>query len=128
MKHQTFATKQRCKEKSLCQLPRSDYWSSSHLFTHLTLFKVYCRHRFNNLYNMRWGNKKLSLCQLPRSDYWRSSHLFTNLTLFKVDCRHHFNNLYNRRWGNKKLSFRQLPRSGWSFGRAGLGARATYPA
>ena len=24
--------------------------------------------------------------------------------------------------------FTQLPRSGWSFGRAGLGARATYPA
>ena len=24
--------------------------------------------------------------------------------------------------------YRQLPRSGWSFGRAGLGAKATYPA
>ena len=24
--------------------------------------------------------------------------------------------------------FTQLPRSGWSFGRAGLGAKATYPA
>ena len=24
-------------------------------FTHLTLFKVNCRHRINNLYNRRWG-------------------------------------------------------------------------
>ena len=31
MKHQTFDTKQRCKEKSLCQLPRSGCWSSSYL-------------------------------------------------------------------------------------------------
>ena len=25
------------------------------------------------------------------------------------------------------VALRQLPRSGWSFGRAGLGAKATYP-
>ena len=28
----------------------------------------------------------------------------------------------------KRNSLCQLPRSGWSFGRAGLGATATYPA
>ena len=27
-----------------------------------------------------------------------------------------------------KVSLYRLPRSGWSFGRAGLGAKATYPA
>ena len=29
---------------------------------------------------------------------------------------------------NKTLALHHLPRSGWSFGRAGLGAKATYPA
>ena len=29
-------------------------------------------------------------------------------------------------WGERN-SLCQLPRSGWSFGRAGLGAKATYP-
>jgi len=32
------------------------------------------------------------------------------------------------RWGNNKHLLQQLPRSGWSVGRAGLGAKATYPA
>ena len=29
---------------------------------------------------------------------------------------------------NETLALHHLPRSGWSFGRAGLGAKATYPA
>ena len=29
---------------------------------------------------------------------------------------------------NETQTIRHLPRSGWSFGRAGLGAKATYPA
>ena len=70
----------------------------------------------------------LALCKLPRSGCWSSSHFFTHLTLFKVDCVHRINNLYNTRWRYIKLLLYQLPCSGWSVGRAGLGARATYPA
>jgi len=69
----------------------------------------------------------LALFKLPRSGCWSTSHFFTHLILLKADCLHRINNLYNTRWGNIKLLLRQLPRSGWSFGRAGLGAKATYP-
>ena len=70
----------------------------------------------------------LALFKLPRSGCWSTSHFFTHLILLKADCLHRINNLYNTRWGNIKLLLRQLPRSGWSVGRAGLGAKATYPA
>ena len=49
-----------CMLLALCKLPRCDCWSSSYFFTHPILFKVYCRHRINNLYNMRWGT--ISIC------------------------------------------------------------------
>ena len=112
----------------LHHLSRSDYWSNRHFFTQLILLKADCRDRFNNLYYRRWGNKKFSLRQLPRSGCLSSSYLLPISILFKVYCVHRINNLYNTRWGNKMFSLRQLPRSGWSFGRAGLGAKATYPA
>ena len=116
-----------CMLMALCKLPRYDCLSSSYFFTHPISFKVYCRHRINNLYNTRWGNIKLLLHQLPRSDNWCSSHFFTHLILLKADCLHRINNLYNTRWRYIKLLLHQLPRSGWSVGRAGLGAKAIYP-
>ena len=70
----------------------------------------------------------LALCKLPRCGCLSSSHFFTHLTLFKVDFVNRINNLYNTRWRNNKHLLLQLSRSGWSFGRAGLGAKATYPA
>ena len=70
----------------------------------------------------------MALCKLPRSDCLSSSYFFTHPISFKVYCRHHINNLYNTREGNNKYLLHQLPRSGWSFGRAGLGVKATYPA
>lgn len=49
-----------CMLMALCKLPRYDCWSSSNFFTHPILFKVYCRHRINNLYKTRRG--KISIC------------------------------------------------------------------
>ena len=43
-------------------------------------------------------------------------------------CKHRINNLIQYALGNNKHLLCQLPRSGWSVGRAGLGAKATYPA
>ena len=91
-----------CMLLALCKLLRNSCWSSSHFFTHLTLFKVDFVHRINNLYNTRWGNNKHLLYQLPRSDYLSTSYFFTHLILLKADCVHRINNLYNTRWGNNK--------------------------
>lgn len=49
-----------CMSMVLCKLPRCGCLSSSNFFTHLILLKVDCRHRINNLYNMRWGT--ISIC------------------------------------------------------------------
>ena len=99
MEHHAFDTKQRYKEKPLCQLPRCDYLSTCHFFTHPISFKAYCRHHINNLIQYALGNNKYSLRQLPRSDCLSSSYFFTHPILFKVYCRHRINNLYNTRWG-----------------------------
>ena len=99
MEHHAFDTKQRYKEKPLCQLPRCDYLSTCHFFTHPISFKVYCVHHINNLIQYALGNNKYSLRQLPRSDCLSSSYFFTHPILFKVYCRHRINNLYNTRWG-----------------------------
>ena len=116
-----------CMLLALCKLPRCDCLSSSYFFTHPISFKVYCRHHINNLIQYALGNNKHLLHQLPRNDNRCSSHFFTHLILLKADCVHHINNLYNTHWGYIKLLLHHLPRSGWSVGRAGLGAKATYP-
>ena len=94
-----------CMLLALCKLPRYDYWSTSHFFTHLILLKAHCVHRISPLYNTRWRNNKHLLRQLPRSDNWCSSYFFTHLTLFKVYCRHYINNLYNTRQGTISICY-----------------------
>ena len=50
-----------CMLLALCKLPRSGCLSSRHFFTHLTLFRVDCVHRINNLYTIRVGGT-ISVC------------------------------------------------------------------
>ena len=68
------------------------------------------------------------LCQLPQGDWCDRCGGGVNITL----ALHHLPRScwYNRCEGgvNETQALRHLPRSGWSFGRAGLGVRATYPA
>ena len=116
-----------CMLLALCKLPRCDCLSSSYFFTHPISFKVYCRHHINNLYNMRWGT--ISICYINYCVTITGvvATFFTHLILLKADFVYRINNLYNTRWGYIKLLLYHLPRSGWSVGRAGLGAKATYP-
>ena len=67
------------------------------------------------------------LCQLPRGDWCERCEGGVSETLALCHLPH--SSWYNRCEGGVKiiLVLRHLPRSGWSFGRAGLGARATYP-
>ena len=68
------------------------------------------------------------LCQLPRGGWCNRCEgrvkQMLALRHLQRSC------WYNRCGGGVKqtLALRHLPRSGWSFGRAGLGAKATYPA
>ena len=91
-----------CLLMALCKLPRCGCLSSRHFFTHLTLFRVDCVHRINNLYNTRWGT--ISICYINYCVTITGivATFFTHLTLFKVDFVHRINNLYNTRWGNNK--------------------------
>ena len=110
-----------CMLLALCKLPRSGCLSSRHFFTHLTLFRVDCVHRINNLIQYALGNNKHLLYQLPRNDNWYSSHFFTHLTLFRVDCVHRINNLYTIRVGgtisvcntNYRVAVGPLVGQGW---------------
>jgi len=68
------------------------------------------------------------LCQLPRSGWYNRCRggVKQTLALRHLPRRGWLD--WCRRRRKQTLVLHQLPRSGWSFGRAGLGARATYPA